>query len=139
MATVSEIILKYNLSPLPGEGGFFRFINEFGTAGCIYYLITPSSMSSIHKLTDDEMWFFLEGGKAEQLVIFPDGREELRILDSTNRASLVKGKCYQGTKLVDGEYALFSTIMSPKYNDDMYSSADELLFTHHPIAKEFLN
>ena len=96
-------------------------------------------MSSIHKLTDDEMWFFLQGGKAEQLVIFPDGREELRILDSTNRASLVKGKCYQGTKLVDGDYALFSTIMSPKYNDDMYSSADELLFTHHPIAKEFLN
>ena len=96
-------------------------------------------MSSIHKFTDAEMWFFFEGGIAEQLVIFPDGREELRILDSTNRASLVKGKCYQGTKLVDGDYALFSTIMSPKYNDDMYSSADELLFTHHPIAKEFLN
>lgn len=122
MASISEVIKKYNLSPLPGEGGFFRFITEFGNAGCIYYLITKSTFSSMHKLTDDELWFFLEGGTSEQLIIDSNGKEEIRVLNQDNRDSLVKGGSFQGTRLLDGEYALFSTVMSPKYSDDMYTS-----------------
>ena len=122
MASISEVIKKYNLSPLPGEGGFFRFITEFGNAGCIYYLITKSTFSSMHKLTDDELWFFLEGGTSEQLIIDSNGKEEIRVLNQDNRDSLVKGGSFQGTRLLEGEYALFSTVMSPKYSDDMYTS-----------------
>ena len=139
MASISEVIKKYNLSPLPGEGGFFRFIPEFGTAGRIYYLITKSTFSSMHKLTDDELWFFLEGGTSEQLIIDSNGKEEIRVLNQDNRDSLVKGGSFQGTRLLDGEYALFSTVMSPKYSDDMYSSPDEEFLLSHPKAKEFLN
>lgn len=139
MASISEIIKKYNLSSLPGEGGYFRFITEFGNAGCIFYLITRDSFSSMHKLSDDEMWFFLEGGDAEQLIIDGDNKEEVRILNNENRESLVKGGSWQGTKLLSGDYALFSTIMSPKYCDDMYSSPNDDLFISHPKAKEFMN
>ena len=139
MASISEIIKKYNLSSLPGEGGFFRFISEFGNAGCIYYLITKDSFSSMHKLSDDEMWFFLEGGEAEQLIIDSNGKEEIRVLNQDNRDSLVKGGSWQGTRLLDGEYALFSTVMSPKYCDEMYLSANDDLFISHPKAKEFIN
>ncbi|MGN0906794.1 MAG: cupin domain-containing protein, partial [Bullifex sp.] len=95
MAALSDIIKRYDLSPLPGEGGYFRFIDTFGeNSGCIYYLITPDTFSSLHKLTDDEMWFFLEGGEAEQLIIHPDGREEVRTLSSVSRSSLVKSGCF---------------------------------------------
>ena len=114
MAAVSDIITRHDLSPLPGEGGYFRFIDTFGeNSGCIYYLITRDTFSSLHRLTDDEMWFFLEGGEAEQLIIHPDGREEVRKLSASCRSSLVKAECWQGTKLRSGEYALFSTVMSP--------------------------
>lgn len=139
MASISEIIKKYNLSSLPGEGGFFRFISEFGNAGCIYYLITKDSFSSMHKLSDDEMWFFLEGGEAEQLIIDSNGKEEVRILNNENRESLVKGGSWQGTRLHSGDYALFSTVMSPKYSDEMYSSPNDDLYISHSMAKEFIN
>lgn len=139
MAAVSDIIRRYNLSPLPGEGGYFRFIDTFGeNSGCIYYLITEDTFSSLHKLTDDEMWFFLEGGEAEQLIIHPDGTEEVRRLSGESRSSLVKAGCFQGTKLKSGSYALFSTVMSPRYRDDMYSAPDEEYVAAHPSAKEYL-
>lgn len=139
MAAVSDIIKRYDLSPLPGEGGYFRFIDTFGeNAGCIYYLITADTFSSLHRLSDDELWFFLEGGNAEQFIIHPDGREEVRTLSEEMRHSLVKAGCYQGTKLVSGTYALFSTVMSPRYSDDMYSSPDDALLEAHPGAKEYL-
>ncbi len=139
MAAVSDIITRHDLSPLPGEGGYFRFIDTFGeNSGCIYYLITRDTFSSLHRLTDDEMWFFLEGGEAEQLIIHPDGREEVRRLSASCRSSLVKAECWQGTKLRSGEYALFSTVMSPRYRDDMYSSPSADVIDTHPAAKEFL-
>lgn len=93
----------------------------------------------MHKLTDDELWFFLEGGTSEQLIIDSNGKEEIRVLNQDNRDSLVKGGSFQGTRLLDGEYALFSTVMSPKYSDDMYSSPNEEFLLSHPKAKEFLN
>lgn len=139
MAAVSDIIMRHDLSPLPGEGGYFRFIDTFGeNSGCIYYLITRDTFSSLHRLTDDEMWFFLEGGEAEQLIIHPDGREDVRRLSASCRSSLVKAECWQGTKLRSGEYALFSTVMSPRYRDDMYSSPSADVIDAHPAAKEFL-
>ena len=50
-----EVIENLDLSPLNGEGGFFRFLHEFGEhSGSIYYLVTDKSFSHLHALTDDE-------------------------------------------------------------------------------------
>ena len=39
-----EVIENLDLSPLNGEGGFFRFLHEFGEhSGSIYYLVTDKS------------------------------------------------------------------------------------------------
>ena len=123
-----EVIETLNLSPLNGEGGFFRFLHEFGEhSGSIYYLVTDESFSHLHALTDDELWFFLEGDESEQTIIYEDGRIEKRVLNKENRESLVIKNAFQATRIKNSicGYSLFSTVMSPKYRDDMYISGKD--------------
>ena len=131
--TIKEIIELYDLQPLPEEGGYFRFVSEFGAnAGLIYYLITEDSFSRLHSLTQDEAWFFLEGDALEQTVVHPDFKIERRLLGENNRISIVRGGCFQATrvKTLSSGYALTATVMSPRYEDSMY--------THGAGVKELL-
>lgn len=121
------------------EGGFFRFIHLFGdSSGAIYYLVTKDSFSSLHKLSKDEVWFFLEGGKCEQLTLTDGGNIKIKPLDENNRTTLVKAEEWQATRLVDGDYALFTTIMSPHYEPDDFSSPSEGLLERYPALREWL-
>lgn len=137
-----DIINRLKLTPLDGEGGYFRFLHEFGEgSGSIYYLVTDDSFSHLHALSSDELWFFLEGDEAEQVIVDENGDIERRILNAENRDSLVLKDHHQATRIKKSVlgYSLFSTIMSPKYSDDMYSSPNEEFLLSHPKAKEFLN
>ena len=138
MAKVQDRIRELSLMPLEGEGGYFRFLHLFGdSAGCIYYLITPSDFSSLHMLDGDEVWFFLEGRKAEQITYSEGGSIKKRILDSKNRNCLVKKGDWQATRLIEGEYALFCTIMSPHYEDKLYHAPERRLLELCPELKEY--
>ena len=120
-----DIINRLKLTPLDGEGGYFRFLHEFGEgSGSIYYLVTDDSFSHLHALSSDELWFFLEGDEAEQVIVDENGDIERRILNAENRDSLVLKDHHQATRIKKSVlgYSLFSTIMSPKYSDDMYTS-----------------
>ncbi len=139
MATVDDKIKRLGLSPLENEGGYFRFVHLFGEgSGCIYYLITKDSFSSLHKLKKDEVWFFLEGGKCEQLTLSEGGSIKIKPLDQNNRTTLVKENEWQATRLVEGEYALFTTIMSPHYENDDYIMPSDILIRSYPELKEWL-
>ena len=139
MAKVDDRIKQLSLSPLPVEGGFFRFIHLFGdSSGAIYYLVTKDSFSSLHKLAKDEVWFFLEGGKCEQLTLTEGGSIKIKPLDENNRTTLVKAEEWQATRLVEGEYALFSTVMSPHYEAEDFSSPSDELLEQYPLLKEWL-
>ena len=119
-----ELIMHLGLGPLPKEGGYFRFISEFGNgAGMIYFLITEEAFSRLHALTEDESWFFLEGDSAVQTTVSPDGRVSRTILGPENRTAVVPKGCFQATTIAEPKagYALFCTVMSPRYNDDMYT------------------
>ena len=119
-----ELIRNLALEPLPREGGYFRFISGFGNgAGTIYYLMTESAFSHLHSLTEDESWFFLEGDTVEQTTVSQDGTISRTILGPENRTSVVEKGCFQATRIAEPEagYALVCTVMSPRYNDDMYT------------------
>ncbi len=136
---VSEVIRKYGLSPLEGEGGYFRFVSSFSSldAGFIYYLITPESFSSLHRLSSDELWFFLEGGRAQQIIYDEDrGEKHELILSEDCRHSLVRAGLWQATRLVSGEYALFSTVMCPRFSSSMYFAPHDGLLQAEPSLKE---
>ncbi len=139
METAQKIIERLNLEPLPNEGGYFRFLERFGEdSGCIYYLVTKESFSSLHKLKKDEVWFFLEGGRCEQLTLKEGESVRYTTLDSFNRMRLVKADEWQATRLVEGEYALFSTVMSPHYEDEDYIMPNAALLECYPELRSFL-
>ncbi len=118
------MIERLSLEPLPREGGYFRFISDFGDgAGMIYYLMTESSFSHLHRLTADEVWTFLEGDAAVQTVVSEDGTIKEFRLDADNRTSIVPRNHFQATRIARPEkgYSLFTTTMSPRYSDSMYT------------------
>ena len=129
MATVDDKIKRLGLSLLENEGGYFRFVHLFGEgSGCIYYLITKDSFSSLHKLKKDEV----------QLTLSEGGSIKIKPLDQNNRTTLVKENEWQATRLIEGEYALFTTIMSPHYENDDYIMPSDILIRSYPELKEWL-
>ena len=69
----------------------------------------------------------MDGDEAEQVIIDENGVIEKRVLNKENRDSLVPKNKFQATRIKKSElgYSLFSTIMSPKYRDDMYISGKD--------------
>ena len=98
MATDAQSIIEHlNLKPLPFEGGYFRetyrsdetvaqtglpsrYTGEkhFGTA--IYYLITPDSVSALHRIKSDEVFHFYLGDPVTMLQLHPDGTGKTVVL-----------------------------------------------------------
>jgi uncharacterized protein len=150
--TLSEILRLLDLKPLAEEGGFFaetyksselidarQFKRGHGgvrsLCTAIYYLLTPTSFSALHKLPGDEMFHFYAGDPVELLELFPDGSADTVTLgpDIANGMKfqhVVPGGVWQGSKLVTGgEYALLGTTMSPgfDYRDFVRGNAEELV------------
>ena len=136
------IIEKLKLVPLAGEGGYFRRTyaasEKMGARPCstaIYYLVTPESFSSLHRLQQDEMFHFYLGDPVEMLQITSEGVRSLRTLGSDLSAGqepqvLAPGKVWQGTRLVgDGKWALLGCTVSPgfEYADNEIPERAKLL------------
>lgn len=121
-----SIIDMLNLTPLSGEGGFFRqtYINgdhEHPISTAIYYLITPESFSSLHRLTSDEIFHFYAGDAFQMVQLDPAGRLSEHVIGNDlirgeQPQVVVPGESWQGTRLCDsGEWALLGTTMTPGY------------------------
>ncbi|MFA6682564.1 MAG: cupin domain-containing protein [Sphaerochaeta sp.] len=152
MAALTEeaglLIKKLGLKRLEGEGGYYRkyYTHRSGSAilgGTIYYLVTEESFSSLHWLPTDELWYFLQGSPLEQLVLYPDGRHSVALLGPVGEGmaplSIVPGGCYQGTKLLDGGYALCATTMCPPYDQSRYKQGTIALMQDYPTCKRLVD
>jgi predicted cupin superfamily sugar epimerase len=152
MLTADKIIALLNLKPHPEEGGYFvetyrssetisekalpsryKGVRSFGTA--IYYLLTPETFSTMHRLRSEEIFHFYLGAPVEMLQLWPDGSGRILILstDIMNgmkpQAVIPKG-VWQGAKLIkDGKFALLGTTVSPGFEFVDYESGrrDELV------------
>lgn len=158
MPTISEILERFDLAPLEGEGGMFRrtyasrtilpaktygehypegTMKEAGSA--IQYLITPESWSSLHTLPTDEVYHFYLGDPVQLLIISPEGEARTVILGQDVMHGMevqftVPAFWHQGSRLVPGgEWALMGTTMAPAYTDDDYRGSDPApLIAAHP-------
>ncbi|MCB0340793.1 MAG: cupin domain-containing protein [Pseudobdellovibrionaceae bacterium] len=133
------IIEQLKLQPLPGEGGYFRetyrsslSVDTPLTSGgpqetrnvstAIYYLVTPDSFSSLHRLPQDEIFHFYSGDPAEMILIYPDGHHEIKTLGNQIELGetpqvIVPAGVWQATRLKydSGRYALMGTTVSPGF------------------------
>jgi predicted cupin superfamily sugar epimerase len=153
--TAEEIIALLHLVPHP-EGGYFaetyrsnesvacghlpsRYTGDraFGTA--IYYLLTPGSFSSIHRLASDEVFHFYLGDPVEMVLLFPDGSDEVLLMgpDLTTGMlpqAVVPAGVWQGARLVPGgAYALLGTTVAPGFDfADFETGECDILVERHP-------
>jgi hypothetical protein len=147
MGRIDEIIRALNLEPHPSEGGYFaeiyrsadtlegralppRYDGPRSLATAIYYLLTPDTFSSMHRLTSDEMFHFYAGDPVEMLNLKPEGSGEVVVLGPDVLAGmrpqhLVPRDVWQGCRLAPGgEFALLGTTVSPGFEYADYEAGD---------------
>lgn len=129
-----EIIEKLGLTPLVGEGGFAKEMYRSkkrlegrSACGTIYYMLTNRSCSTMHKLNDDETWYYHGGQPLKMLLIYEDHSEIKKLgmdLPNGERPQItIEAGVWQGCLMDrDGEYTLVSTSMAPAYDPDGFVS-----------------
>ena len=144
--TAEQIIRRFGLEPLPGEGGMFRqsyiaaervqlgalpprYQADKPMCTAIYYLLTaaPDSFSALHRLPTDEIYHFYAGDPVDMLLLHPDGRgEHVRLgpefMNGEHVQFVVRRGVWQGSRLAPGgRWALLGTTMAPGYTDSDYA------------------
>src|SRR5581483_4966412 len=92
--TSEEIIRRFQLEPLPVEGGLFarhyeaqeiiphhalpaRYGRPKLFASAICYLLQPNTESLLHRLKSDEIYHFYAGDPVSLVMLFPDGSHQV--------------------------------------------------------------
>ena len=135
--TADDVIRLLQLQPHPVEGGYFRetyrsaatlpasAIPRHGAARsvstAIYYLLKPGHVSELHVLPGDEVFHFYLGSPVRMLQLWPDGTAREVLLGSDVAAGevpqlVVPGGVWQGTRLVDGAFALLGCTVAPGFD-----------------------
>jgi uncharacterized protein len=160
--SVEALVEKLGLEPHPLEGGHFRETyrshevaraaglpdryggdRALGTA--IYYLLTPSTFSAMHRLASDEIFHFYLGDRVEMLLLRPDGSSTVARLGQALEAGdvvqlVVPAKTFMGAHLAaGGRFALLGTTVAPGFEYGDYEAGDrEALAARHPDRAELI-
>lgn len=157
MTLSTEFIIEHlMLRPLEIEGGYFRetyrsplvipgasvgaeFKDDRSVCTAIYYLLTPSTFSELHRLPGDEIFHFYLGDPVEMLQLHPDGSATTVRLGNNLRAdevpqTVVPGGVWQGARLVSGgNLALLGCTVAPGFDYADYTSGRrEELIARYP-------
>jgi hypothetical protein len=152
MISAQEIIELFGMQPLREEGGYFVEIykcqelipkkalprrygsaRSYGTA--IFYLLTPDTVSALHRLESDEIFHFYLGDPVTMLQLHPDGSTNVVTLGQDIRSGqqlqvVVPRGTWQGSLLNEGgEFALLGCTVAPgfEYSDYEAGSRGDLL------------
>jgi predicted cupin superfamily sugar epimerase len=159
MVTAEELIARLGLTPHPSEGGFYvetyRSDEQIEAAGlperygapralgtAIYYLLTPTHVSAMHRLQSDEIFHFYLGDPVEMLLLHPDGSGKVVILGAGVQEGIrpqitVPRGVWQGAHLAGGgRLALLGTTVAPGFDfaDFEIGSREELLRAYPQFA-----
>ena len=148
--TAEDLIISLGLKPLPWEGGFYREtwrtetkipLDALGSAysgarsagTAIYYLLTPETVSRMHRLPSDETFHFYLGDPVEMLLLYPPESTTGIVTFGQNLAAghvvqfTVPGNVWMGARLTsDGNtgYALMGTTVAPGFDFDDLEMGD---------------
>lgn len=150
--TPEQLIKAFNLKELPVEGGYFtdvyqgeQIISDPGgrarrLGSSILYLVTPESFSSLHLLDNLEIWHFCGGDEMEQLLLYPDGSGEIRVIGPSSPVSVVPGGVWQGTRLSSGgSWSLSGVTMPAAFEqEDFHMPQPQELYDTYPDWKEYI-
>lgn len=149
---VALLVRELGLVPLPQEGGLYaetyrsgRVLPAFsagpgqtGPRACstaIYYLVTPTRFSSLHRVASTEVFHFYLGDPVWMLQLAPDGSGSTRVigtdLPAGQRPQVVAPRgVWQGTRLVPGgRFALLGCTVSPGFDFADYEQGERAALT----------
>ena len=101
----------------------------------IYYLLTPRTVSALHRLPGDEVFHFYAGDPVRMLQLWPDGTSRTLVLGTDLAAGqvpqlVVPGGVWQGSVLVEGgAWALLGATMALGFDYADYASGDRAELT----------
>jgi len=126
--TAAEIADILGLAPLPLEGGMWVQTLKDKNSTAIYYLLSKSNFSAMHRLKSVEVYHYYAGAPAQMLLLNPAGKIEEPVLgsnlDSGHRPQvIVEPGVWQGSRTT-GEWTLLGTTMAPPYSQEMFQLAD---------------
>jgi predicted cupin superfamily sugar epimerase len=146
--TAEELIGMLNLRPLPVEGGFYResyrsdlllpaaslaprYAEARTASTAIYYLLTSTTFSALHRLPADEVYHFYLGDPVELVLLDPSASDGSVV---TLGAELTTGQrpqalaprgVWQGSALKPGgRVALLGTTVAPGFEFADYEAGD---------------
>jgi predicted cupin superfamily sugar epimerase len=161
MPTAEELIRSLGLVPHPKEGGFFRETYRAGeswpaqallryqgprsASTAIYYLLTPSTFSALHRLQSDELFHFYLGDPIRMLQLEPDGKGRTIVLGH----DVVRGQqlqvlapqgVWQGSRLEPGgAFALLGCTVAPGFEYADYEAGDRhTLLAQYPAFAQLI-
>lgn len=148
--TADEIIRHLGLQPHPKEGGFFRetyraaethahlpprYNGTRSSSTAIYYLLTPSTFSELHRLQTDEVFHFYLGDPVRMLQLDEQGQGRTLVLGPGLRSGhqmqvVVPRGVWQGSCLEPGgNFALLGCTVAPGFDYADYESGDRAALT----------
>jgi predicted cupin superfamily sugar epimerase len=129
--TAEAVKKLLGLVPHPREGGWYvrtwesaemvaTSVGERRSSTAIYYLLEPGTFSEMHRLASDEIFHHYIGGPVEMLQLSPDGRGERVVIGKDIEAGerpqmTVKRGVWQGSRLLEGDFALLGCTVSPGF------------------------
>lgn len=139
--TAEDLIRALSLKPLPWEGGYYHetwrstvdipksalpaaYDGKRSAGTAIYYLLTPETVSRMHRLPSDETFHFYLGDAAQMLLLHPDGSSGTVVFGQNIMAGekvqfTVPGNTWMGMRLLAGGaqgFALMGTTVSPGFD-----------------------
>lgn len=153
MVTAEDVIKRFGLKPLPGEGGFYAeshrdqpLVSPMDGSShspiastAIYYFVTPDSFSALHRLPKTEIFHFYGGDPVDMVQITEEGKIEHFILGSDFMSGqqvqvVVPKGVWQSTKLINGgNWALMGTTVAPGFDFQDLEVADQhLMIKRYP-------
>jgi uncharacterized protein len=159
-----DVIHRLGLIPLPEEGGLFRetyrtlfaippevlptgYGSPRAAATAIYYLVTPTSFSGLHRVRGNEIFHYYMGDPVEMLQLRPDGTGGVVVIGTDLAAGMmpqviVPGGVWQGLRLKPDApdrcgFALLGTTMTPGFDyADFEVGRREVLMAAYPEFAE---
>ncbi|HEY8400764.1 MAG TPA: cupin domain-containing protein [Cytophagaceae bacterium] len=151
----SHYIEQLGLAKHP-EGGYYKEIyrcpaetsidqENRNLATSIYFLLTSSDVSKLHRLKSDEIWYYHAGAPLSIYLIHPDGKLEIlklgiEITRGYYPQAIIPAGCIFGAK-VDNEdsFTLIGCMVSPGFDfKDFELPPREILLQKYPDHSEII-
>lgn len=120
--SAEQVIERFALLPLEGEGGYFSLVqrDEYGNA--IYFLMTPGQFSAWHRLKERETWVLI-GGDPLALHVKEESYERVELSRGGElAASIAPGEWMAAETL--GAWSLVLCFLAPPFSEMELASAE---------------